>query len=83
MVMLAGTIAALVKELRLPKKDRTWHGSIGGVMPYDFRKPTLERARQRMWAPDSRYILSARLFGAGWTPNFGRLFALARKRLGR
>ena len=50
-------------------------------MPYDFRKPTLERARQRMWSPESRYLFSARVFGAGWTLNFGRLFALLRKRV--
>lgn len=83
MVMLAGTIAALVKELRLPKNERTWHGSIGGVLPYDLRRPTLERLRQRVWAPESPYILSARVFGAGWVPNFGRLFGLARQRLNR
>lgn len=80
-VALVGTIAAIVKELRLPRDQRTWHGSVGGVMPYDFRKPTLERARQRMWSPESRYLFSARVFGAGWTLNFGRLFALLRKRV--
>lgn len=80
-ISLVGSIAALVKELRLPRDERTWHGSLGGVVPYDLRRPTLDKARERMWAPDSRYLLSARVFGAGWTINFGRLYALGRRRL--
>lgn len=82
-IAFVGGIAAVVKELRLPREKRTWHGSVGGFMPYDFRRPTMERARQRMWAPDSRYIFTARVFGAGWTVNFGRLYELARRRLSR
>ena len=80
-ISVVGSIAALVKELRLPKERRTWHGSLAGFVPYDLRRPTIERARERLWAPDSRYLLSARVFGAGWTLNFGRLYALARRRL--
>ena len=82
-ISLVGSAAALVKELRLPRNKRTWHGSLGGLVPYDLRRPTLERARERLWSPESSYILSARVFGAGWTLNFGRLYALARRRFGR
>ena len=82
-VALVGAVVAVAKELRLPRDQRTWHGSLGGVVPYDFRRPTMARARERLWSPDSRYLLSARVFGAGWTINFGRLYALARRRFSR
>ncbi len=26
-------IAALIKELRLPSEERTWHGALGGFAP--------------------------------------------------
>jgi hypothetical protein len=80
-ISLLGSAIALVKELRLPKEDRTWHGSIGGLVPYDLRRPTLARTKERVWAPDSPHIFSARVFGAGWTLNLGRLYTLARQRL--
>ena len=82
-VSVVGSLIALAKELRLPRDQRTWHGSIAGVVPYDLRRPTLAKAKERLWSPDSRYLLTARVFGAGWTLNFGRLFALARRRLNR
>ena len=82
-ISVVGSLIALVKELRLPRDQRTWHGSLGGVVPYDLRRPTMQKARDRLWAPESRYLLSARVFGAGWTLNFGRLYELARRRLNR
>ena len=38
-------VAAVVKELRLPQDQRTWHGSLAGFVPYDLRMPTLEPPR--------------------------------------
>jgi uncharacterized membrane protein len=70
------TVAAVVRELRLPADERTWHGRILYV-PYDFRLPTLERVRERLWAPEDERLLVPHVFGVGWTVNFGRLFALA------
>lgn len=83
--LLAGVAGAVavVKELRLPRDQRRWHGSVAGVVPYDFRRPTAARARERLWAPDSPYIFTARVFGAGWTLNLGRVVELARRRLSR
>ncbi len=47
-------------------------GTILGV-PYDIRRPTMERFRERMWNPDDPRIIVPRVFGAGWDINLGRL----------
>jgi hypothetical protein len=73
------TIAALVRELRLPAGERSWHGRIAYV-PYDFRPPTLARVRERLWAPENKRLLVPQVFGLGWSVNFGRLAALATNR---
>ena len=70
-------IAAVVKELRLPAEQRTWHGALGGFIPYDFRIPTLERLKQTFWNPAGKIIVG-RPFGVGWTLNLGALVARAR-----
>lgn len=63
-------VVAIIRELRKPREERTWHGQVGGFVPYDFRKPTLERFRTTYWDPDGP-ILSSKAFGVGWAPNFG------------
>ncbi len=65
-------IAAIVKELRLPAEQRTWHGLLAGLVPYDFRMPTWDRIRTTFWNP-SGSILVGQVFGVGWTINFGAL----------
>lgn len=70
-------IAAVVKELRLPKEERTWHGALGGFVPYDFRMPTAEKIKDTFWNPDGAIIVG-QAFGVGWTINFGALVARAR-----
>jgi uncharacterized protein DUF5808 len=70
---------ALLQELRKPAAERTWTGTVAGVVPYDFRRPTLARARQRLWAPDNPRIIVPRAFGVGWTLNVGRLVSLVRR----
>jgi hypothetical protein len=67
--------AAVAKELSLPSESRTWHGRLLAV-PYDFRVPTLDRVRERMWAPDNYHLLTPQVFGLGWTVNLGRALAL-------
>ncbi len=47
-------------------------GTILGI-PYDIRRPTLERFRERIWNPDNPQIIVPRFFGAGWDINLGRL----------
>ncbi len=45
------------------------HGKIFRLVPYDFRFPSLARARQTFWnARDTRFLVPT-LFGIGWTTN--------------
>ena len=72
--------AAVAKELRRPAAEREWHGTIGGLVPYELRVPTLARARERWWSPDEPRLLQPTVFGVGWTLNVGRLVRLLRSR---
>jgi hypothetical protein len=40
-------------------------------MPYDLRVPTVERVAARWWSPRDPRIIVPRVFGLGWTINFG------------
>ena len=71
--------AAVVKELRRPADERVWNGVVAGFVPYDFRFPTVERFRERLWNPDSPRLLSPRVFGVGWSLNVGRVVGLIRE----
>lgn len=76
LVTLAGVgllSAAVVTELRKPADKRTWEGSVGGVVPYDLRPPSVERVRRRMWAPEDPAIFTPHVFGVGWSVNIGRI----------
>ena len=66
-------VAAIVEQLRLPAEERTWEGRVGGLVPYDFRLPTLDRARSRWWNPEDDRVFVPTVFGVGWTINFARL----------
>jgi hypothetical protein len=61
--------AALYQELRKPEAERTWHGKVAGVVPYDFRVPTLDRLRSAYWDPSSDVVFTDRVFGVGWAVN--------------
>ena len=61
--------AALYQELRKPEAERTWHGKVAGVVPYDFRVPTVERLRAAYWDPASDVVFTDRVFGVGWAVN--------------
>ena len=78
-IVLAGWV--VLRELRKPQAERTWNGTLAGVVPYDLRRPTLARVREQMWAPDNPRIVMPRVFGVGWTLNLGRLVRLLRDRL--
>jgi hypothetical protein len=65
--------AAVATELRKPRGRRTWHGKALGVVPYDFRRPTVERVRSRWWNPRDRRLFTPRAFGVGWDVNLARL----------
>lgn len=72
--------AAVIEELGKPAAEREWHGELAGLVPYDFRPPTLERLLSRVWSPDDPAILMPNVFGVGWTVNVGRLVRLAQSR---
>lgn len=77
-VLAAGlAIAAVIKELRLPKEERTWHGVLVGFVPYDFRIPTVDKIKKTFWDPAGTIVVN-RAFGIGWTINLGALVAKAR-----
>ena len=65
--------AAVATELRKPAGERTWHGTIARTIPYDLRRPTLARVRERVWNRGDHRVLVPTVFGVGWTVNVGRL----------
>ena len=61
--------AAIATELAKPSEERTWHGRVFSVVPYDFRPPTWQRIRDAYWNPESDELFSDRVFGVGWAVN--------------
>lgn len=66
-------VLAIADQLRRAPEERTWEGTLGGIVPYDFRAPTFERARSRWWNPDDPRWFVPQVFGVGWTVNLARL----------
>jgi len=62
-------VAAVCKELEKPKEERHWHGKLG-IIPYDFRVPTLERLKEAYWNTESNQVISDTVMGIGWAVNF-------------
>jgi hypothetical protein len=75
LIVAAIGLIAIVQELRKAPNERSWHGTVADVVPYDFRIPTMERVRDTYWNPEGP-LLSAKAFGVGWAPNFGFLMKL-------
>jgi hypothetical protein len=48
--------------------------------PYDWRRPTPGRYKQRLWNADDPRILTPRVFGWGYDVNFYRLLHRRRRR---
>ena len=67
--IVGAVLGALYTELRKAPEERTWHGKLLGVVPYDFRIPSLERLRQAYWNPRSPKLFTDRPFGVGWSVN--------------
>ena len=65
----AALIAAIYQELRKPPAERTWHGRVGGVIPYDFRVPTVDRVRAAYWDPSTDRVFTDHVIGVGWAVN--------------
>lgn len=71
-VVFGLVVAAVATELSKPEEERTWHGRVLDVVPYDFRPPTLQRIRDAYWNPESNQLFSDRVFGVGWAVNLHR-----------
>jgi hypothetical protein len=82
LVGMALLAAAVVTELRKPRAERTWHGELGGVVPYDLRPPTPARLKASLWSPDDPRLFLPRAAGVGWSPNLGRLARMVSRRAG-
>ena len=65
-------VAAVATELAKPESERTWEGTVFGLVPYDFRPPTWQRIRDAYWNPNSDRLFSDRAFGVGWAVNLHR-----------
>jgi hypothetical protein len=72
MVEIGMVVAAVATELAKPQEDRTWHGRLLDLVPYDFRPPTWERVREAYWNRESNRLFSDRVFGVGWALNLYR-----------
>ncbi len=71
-------LVAVCQELEKPKKERKWHGTVAGFIPYEFRMPTLERIREAYWNPYETRIFTPEVFGVGWAINFYALLEMLR-----
>ena len=67
---IALALVAVCQELERPKKEREWHGTVAGFIPYDFRIPTLEKFKEAYWNPYESRIFTPEVFGIGWAINF-------------
>ena len=74
---LGALVGALWVELRKPPEQRTWHGKLLGVVPYDFRLPSLGSLRQAYWNPRSPKVFTDRPLGVGWAVNIPTLLRRA------
>ena len=78
-VATVGMLAwAVVTELRKPVPERSWQGSLAGVVPYDLRRPTFARVRQRWWNAEDERLFTPHVFGVGWSVNLARARHLLR-----
>ena len=76
MVAVGLVVAAVAQEAAKPRSERTWHGRVLGVVPYDFSPPTWDRMRRAYWNPDDPRLFTDRVLGVGWAINLHRARAL-------
>lgn len=82
-VVLGLAAAAVAEQLRRPPSQRTWQGAVGGLVPYDFRPPTLDRIKATYWAPHTDQLFRPHAFGVGWGLNVGRIVQVYREQVAR
>jgi hypothetical protein len=67
---------AIAQELAKPPDERTWHGTVLGMIPYDLRPPTFDRVKASLWNPQHPGVITSQPFGVGWSVN---VYQLARR----
>ena len=67
-LFVALTVGAAVYAFRTGQPTGRFLG-----MPYDFRVPTVDRMRERLWNEGDERIFTPMVFGVGWSINFFRL----------
>lgn len=72
-IILIIAAVAVRRQLSLPKDERTWHGTVEVPVPYEFRRPTLDRLKASVWNPDDDRLFVPMAFGVGWSVNVARL----------
>jgi hypothetical protein len=70
---MAAVAGAVYQELKQPPEQRTWHGTLLGVVPYDFRLPTPAKVLNAWWNPRSSRVVGDPVFGVGWSLNLAAL----------
>ena len=73
LVGLGLLVASVIRELRMPKEERTWHGVVFGKVPYDLRPPSFERLQGTLWNPQNPRVVVPTALGVGWTVNLAAL----------
>jgi hypothetical protein len=66
-------LVAVSQEMEKPPERRFWHGRVLGMVPYDFRLPTIERLLNRYWNPGDSRVWMPTIFGVGWAINLPSL----------
>ncbi len=61
--------AALVATAIHAYREQKSHGEFYGI-PFDYRAPSLEKLKERVWNPDDPRVVTPPVFGAGWSINF-------------
>ena len=64
LIMTLFTLATVIYAV----KTRQSHGTFLRV-PFEFRRPTVQRVRKRWWNPDDKSIFTPHVFGVGWSIN--------------
>lgn len=67
------TLATVIYAFRTKQS----HGKFLFV-PFEFRVPTIQRVRERLWNPDNDSLFTPHVFGVGWSLNLYQVL----KRLG-
>ena len=76
-------VVAVVQQMRRPAGQRDWQGRVLGLIPYDFRRPTLSRILSRWWNPTDPRLLTEHVFGIGWSVNLAQVLRVAETLISR